>query len=275
LRRPSPAILGSIALHAGVVALAFVSWSSKDEMKPLVNSVPVSIVSDVEIAAAPADNPQEEPSLEDGETAPVEAPPEPTPPEPEPTPPTPQPQPRPTPRPTPAPPEKKAPTPRPTPTPPEKKAPAPRPTPTPPEKKAPARPAPGLDLDALAGPSRPTQNRGRPATGQQGTGQASQATGPQITAIFNQVYDNWNVFIVCSMPGGNELRIQMDVTLSADGRITRGPTLVNPQSSAVYRAAADEATRALRQTAPFDVPAGFPGGAYRPTFNTERACANR
>ncbi|MCH4267989.1 MAG: hypothetical protein LKF80_06255 [Brevundimonas sp.] len=275
MRRPSPAILGSIALHAGVVALAFVSWSSKDEMKPLVNSVPVSIVSDVEIAAAPADNPQEEPSLEDGETAPVEAPPEPTPPEPEPTPPTPQPQPRPTPRPTPAPPEKKAPTPRPTPTPPEKKAPAPRPTPTPPEKKAPARPAPGLDLDALAGPPRPTQNRGRPATGQQGTGQASQATGPQITAIFNQVYDNWNVFIVCSMPGGNELRIQMDVTLSADGRITRGPTLVNPQSSAVYRAAADEATRALRQTAPFDVPAGFPGGAYRPTFNTERACANR
>lgn len=275
MRRPSPAILGSIALHAGVVALAFVSWSSKDEMKPLVNSVPVSIVSDVEIAAAPADNPQEEPSLEDGETAPVEAPPEPTPPEPEPTPPTPQPQPRPTPRPTPAPPEKKAPTPRPTPTPPEKKAPAPRPTPTPPEKKAPARPAPGLDLDALAGPPRPTQNRGRPTTGQQGTGQASQATGPQITAIFNQVYDNWNVFIVCSMPGGNELRIQMDVTLSADGRITRGPTLVNPQSSAVYRAAADEATRALRQTAPFDVPAGFPGGAYRPTFNTERACANR
>lgn len=289
MRRPSPAILGSIALHAGVVALAFVSWSSKDEPKPLVNSVPVSIVSDIEIAAAPADNPQEEPSLEDGETAPVETPPEPTPPEPDPTPPAPQPQPRPTPRPTPAPPEKKAPTPRstptprPTPTPPEKKAPTPppRPTPTPPEKKAPTtpprstRPTPGLDLDALAGPPRPTQNRGRPAPGQQGRGTASQATGPQITAIFNQVYDNWNVFIACNMPGGNELRIQMDVTLSADGRITRGPTLVNPQSSTVYRAAADEATRALRQTAPFDVPADFAGGAYRPTFNTERACANR
>src|SRR5690606_24271750 len=177
------------------------------------------------------------------------------------------------PRPTPAPPERKAPTPRPTPAPPEKKAPAPRPTPTPPEKKAPARPAPGLDLDALAGPPRPTQNRGRPATGQQGTGQASQATGPQITAIFNQVYPNW--ILPCDIPGANELRIQVDLTLSADGRITRGPTLVNPQSSAVYRAAADGALRALRQTAPFDVPAGFPGGAYRPTFNTERACANR
>ena len=74
MRRPSPAIVGSLALHAGVVALALVSWSSKDEPKPLVNSVPVSIVSDIEIAAAPADNPQPEPSPEDGATAPVETP---------------------------------------------------------------------------------------------------------------------------------------------------------------------------------------------------------
>ena len=43
----------------------------------------------------------------------------------------------------------------------------------------------------------------------------------------------------------------------------------------LYRSAADGALRALRQTAPFDVPQGFPGGAYRPTFNTERACRNR
>ena len=286
MRRPSPAIVGSLALHAGVVALALVSWSSKDEPKPLVNSVPVSIVSDIEIAAAPADNPQPEPSPEDGATAPVETPPEPVPPEPEPTPPQPAPRPTPpTPRPTPRPPEKApaprptpAPTPRPTPprptpTPPEKARPTPpRPNPTPP-RPAPAKPAPGLDLDALAGPPRQTPNRGRPATGQQGSGTASQATGPQITAIFNQVYPNW--ILPCDIPGADELRIQVDLTLSADGRITRGPTLVNPQSSAVYRAAADGALRALRQTAPFDVPAGFPGGQYRPTFNTERACANR
>ena len=250
MRRPSPAIVGSLALHAGVVALALVSWSKPDELKPLVNSVPVSIVSDIEIAAAPADNPQPEPSPEDGATAPVETPPEPVPPEPTPPPPRPTP-----------------PAPKPVPTPP-----APRPTPAP-ARPAPAKPAPGLDLDALAGPPRQTPNRGRPAAGQQGTGQASQATGPQITAIFNQVYPNW--ILPCDIPGADELRIQVDLTLSADGRITRGPTLVNPQSSAVYRAAADGALRALRQTAPFDVPTGFPGGAYRPTFNTERACANR
>ncbi|MNE01405.1 hypothetical protein D3C80_938430 [compost metagenome] len=271
-----------------MVALALVSWSSKDEPKPLVNSVPVSIVSDIEIAAAPADNPQPEPSPEDGATAPVETPPEPVPPAPEPTPPPPAPRPTPpAPRPAPRPPEKApaprpTPTPRPTPprpapTPPEKARPTPptpaRPTPPAPARPAPAKPAPGLDLDALAGPPRPTPNRGRPATGQQGSGQASQATGPQITAIFNQVYPNW--ILPCDIPGADELRIQVDLTLSADGRITRGPTLVNPQSSAVYRAAADGALRALRQTAPFDVPTGFPGGQYRPTFNTERACANR
>lgn len=278
MRRPSPAILGSIALHAGVVALAFVSWPrERDEPKPLVSSVPVSIVSDIEIAAAPADNPQPEPSPDDASTAPVSAPEEPTPPVPEPTPPPPAPTPpppRPAPRPTPTPPRPTPPRPAPPrPTPPEKARPAPpRPSPTP-QRPAPKREEPTLDLDALQGPPRQTQNRGRPAAGQQGAGQASQATGPQITAIFNQVYPNW--ILPCDIPGADQLRIQVDLTLSADGRITRGPTLVNPQSSSVYRAAADGALRALRQTAPFDVPDGFPGGAYRPTFNTERACRNR
>lgn len=291
MRRPSPAILGSLALHAGVIALAFVSWPrNSDEPTPLVASVPVSIVSEETVQAAPADNPQPEPSPEDAATAPVQQP-DPAPPTPEPTPPQPQPRPTPTPprpqlRPTPAP----APTPRPTPTPtrpqptpprpqpptpapPTKAQPTPRPSTTAPSRPAPQRPEPSLDLNALAGPRRPTPNVGRPATGQQGAGTASQATGPQITAIFNQVYPNW--ILPCDIPGADQLRIQVELTLSSDGRITRGPSLINPQSSNVYRAAADGALRALRQTAPFDVPQGFPGGVYRPTFNTERACRNR
>ena len=292
MRRPSPAILGSLALHAGVVALAFlmVSHKTDEDETPLVASVPVTIVSEEVIQAAPADNPQPEPSPDDAATAPVQQP-DPVPPTPEPTSPQPQPRPTPTPpRPTPprpAPTPAPTPTPKPTPTPPR---PTPRPqppTPAPPTKAqptprpatpAPARPAPqrtepSLDLDALAGPTRPTNNRGRPATGQQGAGAASQATGPQITAIFNQVYPNW--ILPCDIPGADQLRIQVELTLSADGRITSGPSLINAQSSNVYRAAADGALRALRQTAPFDVPQGFPGGVYRPTFNTERACRNR
>ena len=307
MRRPSPAILGSLALHAGAVALAFVTFSHRtEEEKPLVASVPVTIVSQEVVQAAPADNPQPEPSPDDAATAPVQQPdpvpptPEPTPPQP--TPPQPRPQPQPQPRPTPTP-QRPTPAPTPTPTPRPTPAPTPRPTPTPPRPQprptppaptpspptkaqptprpsnpAPARPAPprtepSLDLDALAGPTRPTNNRGRPATGQHGAGAASQATGPQITAIFNQVYPNW--ILPCDIPGADQLRIQVELTLSADGRITSGPSLINAQSSNVYRAAADGALRALRQTAPFDVPQGFSGGVYRPTFNTERACRNR
>ncbi|WP_200918589.1 hypothetical protein [Brevundimonas sp. Leaf280] len=292
MRRPSPAILGSLALHAGVIALAFlmVSHKTDEEETPLVASVPVTIVSEEVVQAAPADNPQPEPSPDDAATAPVQQPdpvpptPEPTPPQPQPrptptpprpTPPRPAPTPTPTPRPTPTP-TPPRPTPRPqppTPAPPTKAQPTPRPATPAPTRPAPQRTEPSLDLDALAGPTRPTNNRGRPATGQQGAGTASQATGPQITAIFNQVYPNW--ILPCDIPGADQLRIQVELTLSADGRITRGPSLINAQSSNVYRAAADGALRALRQTAPFDVPQGFPGGVYRPTFNTERACRNR
>ena len=93
--------------------------------------------------------------------------------------------------------------------------------------------------------------------------------------MFEQVYPNWNVFVVCDMEGGDDLRIQFDVTLSPDGRITEGPTLVGARGNQVYQAATAEALRALRATAPFDVPSGFTGGRYRPTFLTARACRGR
>ena len=288
MRRPSPAIVGSLALHAGVVALALVSWTSKDEPKPLVNSVPVSIVSDIEIAAAPADNPQPEPSPEDGATAPVETPPEPVPPEPTPTPPPPAPRPTPVPpRPTPKPPEK-APAPRPTPTPrptPPRPAPTPpaparptppapaRPTPPAPARPAPAKPAPGLDLDALAGPPRPTPNRGRPATGQQGAGQASQATGPQLAALGAQVTPNWN--LNCDMPGMDDLVIRVTVRLSADGDIIGSPRLQDTRSDPTWRAASEAMLRALRATSPFTVPAGFQAQDVPFRFETARQCGGR
>lgn len=295
MRKPTPALIGSVALHGAVAALALIGWTATmEEPRPLVNSVPVTVVSEMVIEAAAPDNPQPEPSPDDGATAPVEtttSAPEPTPPTPPAPAPRPEPRPAPTPRPTrptPAP----RPEPRPAPTPPPKAAERPQPPreqprPNPPAASTPpaksstpprnARPAeretPGLDLDALAGPARPTGSTGRPATGQQGRGSASQATGPQVTAIFNQVYPHW--ILPCDIPGADQLRIQVDVTLSADGRITRGPSLVAAQNSSVYRAAAEGALRALRQAAPFDVPNGFTGGQYRPTFNTERACANR
>jgi hypothetical protein len=261
LERPGSSLLASIAVHAAVV-LAVVGYGLLGFTRaPLdvESAVPVSIVSETVIEAAAADNPDNELITEDAATAPVApTPPEPVPPEPLPAPP----------RPTPAPaPVKKATPPRPTP---------PRPTPprpTPPRPTPPPR-EPTLDLDSLAGPPRPGPRPGpRAPTGQTGAGAAPRATGPQITAIFNQVYPNW--ILPCDIPGADALRIQMDVTLDERGRITAGPTLIGARSDPVWRAAADSAVRAIRQTAPFEVPAGFPGGPFRPTFVTERACRGR
>ncbi|MEE2849123.1 MAG: hypothetical protein VX561_04585 [Pseudomonadota bacterium] len=292
MRRPSPAILGSLALHAGVIALAFVMVSHKtdEDETPLVASVPVTIVSEEVIQAAPADNPQPEPSPDDAATAPVQQP-DPVPPTPAPTPPQPQPRPTPTPpRPTPprpAPPPTPTPKPAPTPTPPR---PTPRPqppTPAPPTKAqptprpatpAPARPAPqrtepSLDLDALAGPTRLTNNRGRPATGQTGAGTASRATGPQLAALGAQVTPNWN--LNCDLPGMDSLVIRVTVRLTADGQIVGTPRLEQPRSDATGRAASDAMLRALRATAPFDVPAGFQAQEVPFRFETARQCGNR
>ena len=260
MERPGPALIGSLLVHGGVIAavLGIGLLAPRADPRPIVNAVPVSIVSSTVIEAAAPDNPGEELVTEDAATAPVAPLPEPVPAPPEPKP---------------VPPPVLTPTPT-------KKATPPRPTPprTQPPRPTPPRPAPrreeSLDLDALAGPPRPATRPGtRPATGQQGQGSAPRATGPQITAIFNQVYPNW--ILPCDIPGARDLRIQMDVTLDARGRITAGPTLIGARSDPVWRAAADGAVRAIRQTAPFDVPEGFPGGPFRPTFVTERACSGR
>ena len=53
MRRPGIATIGSIGLHAAVVALAMIPWPRKDA-PVMVSSVPVSIVSSEVAAAAPA-----------------------------------------------------------------------------------------------------------------------------------------------------------------------------------------------------------------------------
>lgn len=263
MERPGSALIGSVVVHAaiiGAVVLALTLGDGRRE-RQLVQTIPVSILSEEMVLAGPADAPSPEPAS-DVEAAP---PPEAV----EPPPPTP------TPVPTPRPPEK-APTPRrdtrPTP---------PRPPVTPPPAKKRETPRPpreeSLDLGALAA-DRPNRspNRGTtPPSGQQATGTQGQTSGPVISSMFEQVYPNWNVFVVCDMEGGDDLRIQFDVTLSPDGRITDGPTLVGGRGNQVQQAATAEALRALRATAPFDVPRGFTGGRYRPTFLTARACRGR
>ena len=277
MERPGSALIGSVIVHAGAVIAVIAAglYAPRAEPRPMVNAVPVSIVSTTVVEAAAADNPSDELVTEDAATAPVAPPPEPEP-TPTPTPPAPRPTPPPpTPTPTPV---KKAPTPpRPQPTPPRPTP--PRPTP-PRAQPTPARPTPAparpredtLDLDSLVRPARPATRPGtRPATGEQGRGSAPRAMGPaQWSAIFNQVYRNWSP--PCGTPGVSEMQVQMDVTITANGRIARPPTLIGRKSDPVWIAVAEGAERALYQSAPFDVPDGFEGGTARTTFITSRVC---
>ena len=130
-----------------------------------------------------------------------------------------------------------------------------------------------LDLAALAGPPRNTNNPGRPATGQTGAGTASRATGPQLAALGAQVTPNWN--LNCDLPGMDALVIRVTVRLTADGHIVGSPQLQEPRSDPTWRAASDAMLRALRATAPFNVPAGFQSQEVPFRFETARQCANR
>ncbi len=107
-------------------------------------------------------------------------------------------------------------------------------------------------------------------------GQAEPAP-PARTAVagpveaFHQVYGAWT--LDCDDPSFLGHRIQFDISLDGEGRIIEGPTLVRPRNDAGWRRAAESARRALLRSAPYQTPAGFQGGDYRPIFDTSRACA--
>ena len=266
MRRPGIATIGSIGLHAAVVALALIPWPRKDA-PVMVSSVPVSIVSSEVAAAAPADNPSDElvdaealeavQELLETEALLEEIPEVPTPPQPRPPEPSPE----------------RADTRRPDPTP------SPRPSQTPPEKARPTpaprpsqnRPDPGLDLDALA-ESRPRTHQQRP-TGQSGAGQAPRATGSQIANLGGQIVRHWN--LPCDLPGGNEFSIPIRVTITSEGRVSSGPVVTERRAGPVWQAASEAMLRAVRAAEPFDVPDGFETQEISFLFRADQACANR
>ena len=106
--------------------------------------------------------------------------------------------------------------------------------------------------------------------GQQSARPAAPARPDAVPGIFSQVYANWRV--PCETPGIGAVSVVLDITLAPDGRIVGEPRLVRPRDTPAYRAAAESALSALRESAPFNVPADFPGGEYRPTFRLDRVC---
>jgi outer membrane biosynthesis protein TonB len=252
MKAPGPGTIGSIVLHAGLGALLFVSWPDKPLPPAPTEGIRVSIISDVQVEAAAADNPSEELITEDGATVPppeTEVPPTP---EPEPTPPPPTPAPRKTPTPAPRPPVTRPPTPQPRP-------PAP----------APKREEPSLDLDRLS--KRPNEGRTdrRPNTGDAGRGQAPRALGrADISALGRQVSVNCTPGV---MQAGS-IVVQVSVTLDTSGRLVGTPRLVNPRSDAAYRAMSDSVLRGIRAAVPFDMPAGYEQQTFNFAFDSATAC---
>jgi outer membrane biosynthesis protein TonB len=252
MKAPGPGTIGSIVLHAGLGALLFVSWPDKPLPPAPTEGIRVSVISDVQVEAAAADNPSEELITEDGATVPppeTEVPPTP---EPEPTPPPPTPAPRKTPTPAPRPPVTRPPTPQPRP-------PAP----------APKREEPSLDLDRLS--KRPNEGRTdrRPNTGDAGRGQAPRALGrADISALGRQVSVNCTPGV---MQAGS-IVVQVSVTLDTSGRLVGTPRLVNPRSDAAYRAMSDSVLRGIRAAVPFDMPAGYEQQTFNFAFDSATAC---
>lgn len=275
-REISPAMMGSVLLHATVAIALLISWNFTRDLK-VGSVVPVTIVSH----APPTD-------VRAAEQAPVEqtaqteepvpeAPLQSTPPAPEPKP-TPAP-PKPTPKVVPPP------TPKPVPVPTPAKA-APTPKPVPAKPAPPAKPEKSLDLDALsaslskmARPATPrassaakgaarseTALQARPALG---TGQAAAA----MSGLADELQRRWNPN--CTVEGGRDVQVRVTFTIGAGGQVVGDATSqIKSGQSEVARAAAERAVRAVYAAAPFRaLPREFYGEKIAVNFNAREACS--
>ena len=259
----SPAFVGSLGLHALVVAAILIGpWKPS---KPVIigESVPVTIVTEGPTNVRPAIEAAED------QTAQTE---EPTP-EADPQPPAPVPAPVPTPAPAPPKTATAAPTPKPTPT-----------------KPAPAKPEPdffaSLEKTLAKTPKasgKPIANaaRGptRPETATQARPGAGAMTGLQAAAIAgmkDEIQRRWNPN--CEVEGGAAIQVKVSFKLATGGRIVGQVTAGDAERSSdpVVKAAADRAIRAVYQSAPFEgLPPDYYGQQLNLNFKARDACAAR
>lgn len=263
MERPGVSLVASIVVHVvvvGGVALALFFGPVRKSL-PMVDAVPVSIVSEtLTVEAGPADAPNEDAEVaSDSATAPPPTAPEPPPPV-----------------------EVPVPSPRPPVKPPAQRPNAPpRPTPPPsqppPTKKGPTRPpADELCLTCIAGERsnqrQPTRPNAGPPAGQQGRGTAPRAIGrASLQALAAQVTPHWAVN--CNQPGADDLTINVRVTLDPNGRIVGAPRAIQSSREPVWRAASESVLRAIRAAAPFDMPSGYEQQEIPFEFRTATMCS--
>ena len=153
-------------------------------------------------------------------------------------------------------------------------------------QKTPTKPAKSLDLDALAasiakstggktssaakGPPRPeTALAARDAAG---AGKALMASA--LSGLAGELQRRWNPN--CEVEGGKDVRVRVTFSLGAGGQLV-GLVEAGGQENAtnpVIRAAAERAIRAVHQAAPFStLPRDLLGQKVAVNFNAREACA--
>jgi protein TonB len=257
----SRAMVGSVLLHAGVVALLLVSGMFAKSLPVGGAIVPVTIISDsriTDLRAAQA-APQEQ-------TAQTEEPIPDAPPPPAAVEPTPQPVPA---KPIPAP---------------------PKPVVDPNAKgpKPPAKPAQkAFDLDALAASVSKLSAGGKTSSAAKGANrpetalEAREAAGAgkglsaiQMAGLAGELQRRWNPN--CDVEGGRDVKVRVVFTLGPGGQVLGQVSAGGLEQSPnpVIKAAADRAIRAVHQAAPFSAQYGGAfGQKVTVNFNAREACS--
>jgi hypothetical protein len=157
--------------------------------------------------------------------------------------------------------------------------------PTPPVK--PATTAPGLDLDALGAslskghPKPPAKPATKPVAAPKPGGAPKSAAAESLPAsalagLADKVGQLWT--LNCDIPGTREVVAKVQFTLSSDGRVIDGPTLLTQSGGAVFAGAAEAAVRAIKAGQPYSLTEASPEARNKPItmrFLAKDACENR
>jgi protein TonB len=257
----APALVVSVVVHVGVIALALLYLPKETKKAPFGSVVPVTIVSNAPMTSvAPAiEAPMETDALTD-EPLPdlpptVEAPPAPEP--------IPAPQPTPPPKPTPKPAEKPKPTPA-----------------SKPVKQA------ELNFDDLekrlrkagggqTAPSGGRQGPPKPATSPtpRPDGKGKGINASSIAGLVDELQRRWNPN--CEVEGGSRVKLTVQIRVAPSGQLLEPPKIVRGLSDdAMVQAAATRARLAVSSSVPFrNLPEEYYGEALNLNFDAQKACS--
>ncbi len=240
-------LVASLALHAGALALAFVSLPEFMRTRVVEQPViPIELIDKAELSdrtSVPAAAPKPKPAPEKKPEPPAEKPPEPPKAEPEK-----KPQ------------EKRAENP------PEKKPEEKKPEEKKPERKPEKKPD-DLDLDALAAlidKSKKDQPAGGPSQAAEEAERAREAIGAgdrltvtEVDKMRAAVARCWNASAILGAPNPENLVVEIDIDLNRDGTLAGTPRVVNAPQIALsgnrfWKVAEQNAVRAVQACQPYD-----------------------